>query len=72
MAELATLARPYSKAIFELAKSQGRLEAWDRMLDLLAVVANDANDALAIIGYSNQSGDTIRFVASVRTTEVAW
>jgi len=41
MAELATLARPYSKAIFELAKSQGRLEAWDRMLDLLAVVANE-------------------------------
>jgi hypothetical protein len=38
----------------------------------VAVVADDAHDALAIIGYSNQSGDTIRFVASVRTTEVAW
>jgi hypothetical protein len=40
---------------------------WD-----VAVVADDVHDALAIIGYSNQSGDTIRFVASVRTTEVAW
>lgn len=41
--------------------------AWD-----VAVLADDANDALAVVGYSNQSGDTIRFVASVRTTEVAW
>jgi len=39
MAELATLARPYSKAVFELAKSQGRLDAWARMLDLLAAIA---------------------------------
>lgn len=39
MAELATLARPYSKAVFELAKSQGRLDAWARMLELLAAIA---------------------------------
>jgi len=41
MAELATLARPYSKAVFELAKSQGRLEPWSRMLAQLAAVAED-------------------------------
>ena len=41
--------------------------AWD-----VAVLADNANDALTVVGYSNQSGDTIRFVASVRTTEVAW
>ena len=41
--------------------------AWD-----VAVLADDANDALTVVGYSNQSGDTIRFVATVRTTEVAW
>jgi F-type H+-transporting ATPase subunit delta len=41
MAELATLARPYSKAVFELAKSQGRLDPWARMLDLLAAVVNE-------------------------------
>jgi F-type H+-transporting ATPase subunit delta len=39
MAELATLARPYSKAVFELAKSQGRLDAWARMLELLTAIA---------------------------------
>jgi len=41
MAELATLARPYAKAVFDLAKSQGRLEAWAHMLGLLAAVANE-------------------------------
>jgi len=40
MAELATLTRPYAKAVFELAKSQGRVDAWARMLDLIAMVAN--------------------------------
>jgi F-type H+-transporting ATPase subunit delta len=38
MAEQATLARPYSKAVFELAKAQGRLDAWARVLELLAAV----------------------------------
>lgn len=40
---------------------------WD--VDL---IADDTNDALVIKGFSNQSGDTIRFVATVRTVEVAW
>jgi hypothetical protein len=40
---------------------------WD--VDL---VADDVNDALAIKGFSNTSGDTIRFVATVRTVEVSY
>ncbi len=40
---------------------------WD--VDL---IADDANDALVIKGFTNQSGDTVRFVATVRTVEVAW
>ena len=39
MAELATLARPYARAVFELAKSEGRLDSWARMLGLLASVS---------------------------------
>ena len=39
MAELATLARPYAKAIFELAKSQGRMDQWAGLLALLDAVA---------------------------------
>lgn len=40
---------------------------WD--VDL---IADDANDALVIKGFTNQSGDNVRFVATVRTVEVAW
>ena len=36
MAELATLARPYAKAVFEVARNDGELERWSRMLALLA------------------------------------
>jgi len=40
---------------------------WDTI-----VVANDGGDALQITDLSNQSSDEVRFVATVRTVEVAW
>ena len=36
MAETATLARPYANAVFDLARSAGRLTEWSPMLALLA------------------------------------
>ena len=36
MAEIATLARPYANAVFDLARSAGRLTEWSPMLGLLA------------------------------------
>ena len=36
MAEIATLARPYANAVFDLARSTGRLTEWSPMLGLLA------------------------------------
>ena len=42
MAELATIARPYANAVFELAKNESSLDAWSRMLGVLtATTAND-------------------------------
>ena len=42
MAETATLARPYANAVFDLARSAGRLTQWSPMLALLArAVATD-------------------------------
>ena len=41
MAELATLARPYASAVFAVAKSEGDLDRWSRMLTLLAAAAAD-------------------------------
>ena len=41
MAELATLARPYANAAFDVAKSDGELDRWSRMLALLGAAAGD-------------------------------
>ena len=40
MAELATLARPYANAAFEIAKNDGELDRWSRMLLLLAAATD--------------------------------
>ncbi len=41
MAELATLARPYANAAFDIAKSDGELDRWSRMLTLLRAASED-------------------------------
>jgi F-type H+-transporting ATPase subunit delta len=41
MAELATIARPYAKAVFDLAKSDNTLPQWSRMLSFLAMASVD-------------------------------
>jgi F-type H+-transporting ATPase subunit delta len=41
MSNLATLARPYAKAAFELAQAQDNLSAWDASLNIAAVVSAD-------------------------------
>jgi F-type H+-transporting ATPase subunit delta len=44
MAELATIARPYAEALFQVAQAQGLqgLNAWREQIDALALVAGDA------------------------------
>ncbi len=39
MTEQATIARPYAKAIFDLARDEGRFEAWSDMLALIGEIA---------------------------------
>ena len=41
MSELSSLARPYAKAIFELARDAGQYAEWSDQLELLAVIAGD-------------------------------
>ena len=41
MAELITAARPYARAIFELAQEQERFDDWSSSLAFLSVVAHD-------------------------------
>ena len=42
MAELATLARPYASAVFDLARERGQLDRWARLLRLLAAALDVA------------------------------
>ncbi len=47
MAELATLARPYANAVFDLASQRDALDRWSRMLSLAAAaVAEPAVEAM--------------------------
>ena len=41
MAELATMARPYAKAVFEVARNDGELDRWSRMLAMLAAAVEE-------------------------------
>jgi F-type H+-transporting ATPase subunit delta len=41
MAQLTTLARPYAKAVFDAAKEQKAIDAWDQALAFAAQVAAD-------------------------------
>jgi F-type H+-transporting ATPase subunit delta len=48
MAESVTIARPYAEAAFKLAREKKQFDAWSRMLQLLALVAQDARVAQSI------------------------
>lgn len=47
MAETITIARPYAKAVFDLAQEQGELSNWSEMLELTSlIVLNEDMEAL--------------------------
>jgi F-type H+-transporting ATPase subunit delta len=48
MAELATIARPYAEAAFELARDQHALPAWSEMLRFAATIVGDERIARAL------------------------
>ena len=48
MAEASTLARPYAKAVFELARDEGKLAEWSALLSGLAGAVRDKSVAAAI------------------------
>ena len=48
MAELATIARPYAEAAFELARDEQALPAWSEMLHFAATIVGDVRVAEAL------------------------
>ncbi len=58
MSDFDTLARPYARALFELAREQDRLDTWSAWLDAAAqVVAND--DMQGLIGSPEVTGNQL-------------
>lgn len=58
MAERATLARPYAKAAFEQARSEGKAKEWSSLLEFLAALAADPL-MQRVIGNPKVSGDQL-------------
>ncbi len=56
MAELATIARPYAEAAFELARDQNALPVWSQMLKLASRVVSDPQVAQALDNPKFDSG----------------
>lgn len=50
MSELTTVARPYASAAFEFALEQGKLDAWQDMLQFAAAVAQDDSVSALLSG----------------------
>ena len=48
MAELKTVARPYARAAFEVAREQGQVTEWADMLSILAAVTMDPKLTIAL------------------------
>lgn len=65
MAELATIARPYANAVFELAKRDASLDRWSQMLSVL-----DATTQHEVIALMLDSPDLASSAKAFRLTEV--
>jgi F-type H+-transporting ATPase subunit delta len=73
MAELSTLARPYAKAVFELAREEKKLAEWSALLKGVAVAVRDPQVARVIghpsIGHGQLADLLIQAMGSAATAE---
>ncbi len=65
MVETVTAARPYAKAVFELARNSGNYDAWSERLSLLKAVVADPALATALDDPSNTSADRALLVEKI-------
>lgn len=72
MSEYITIARPYAKAVFDLAKNSNSLEEWDSFLSYLSSIVNDSSIISIIknrtINYNDKSRMIISFFDNFDTT----
>ena len=65
MAELNTVARPYTKAAFEYALEKGNLDQWSNMLSTAALVVKDSTMAQVLNNPALTSGQKAEVLISV-------
>ena len=65
MSENVTAARPYAKAIFELAKKSGNYDAWSERLVFLKAVVADPNVGTALDNPANTASDRSNLVEKI-------
>ncbi len=67
MAELGTIARPYAKALFDVASADGKLAQWSQALNAAAAVLGDASAKRVL---ANPAFDETRRAEFVRAVSV--
>ena len=65
MAELATIARPYAEAAFEIARDQNALPVWSEMLRFVAAIVADPGMAAALDNPRLAAGDKESLLLSI-------
>ncbi|WP_114416800.1 F0F1 ATP synthase subunit delta [Marinospirillum perlucidum] len=70
MADLNTLARPYAKAAFEYALSEGKLADWSAMLGLVAEAASNEEVKSALISPSLGNQDKAEILLDICKAKV--
>jgi F-type H+-transporting ATPase subunit delta len=65
MAENITLARPYAKAIFEIAEKNNNFDKWSLMLNNLSLIVKDKEMAKMIPNYTLNPNDVAELIIDV-------
>jgi F-type H+-transporting ATPase subunit delta len=65
MSDFETVARPYSKAVFELAQEQQDLQYWSELLQVAATVVSDADFAALTASPSVTEEDLTELLVSI-------
>ena len=65
MADISTIARPYAKAVFDLASGDRSLQAWSDALGAAAAVVADANAKRALANPAFDDGARAALVGSI-------
>ena len=65
MAELATIARPYAEAAFEIARDQNALPVWSEMIRFAATIVSDPGMAAALDNPKLSAGDKESLLLSI-------